>query len=100
MVHAEELAYIFIQNTTILVNENDAKMRKIMCRMWMNFVKFKNPTPKVDETLQNVIWPRTSQRNFIYLNIDKNLTVENANSTIFFWNNLYNKYGEGHFETY
>lgn len=37
---------------------------------------FSNPTPETDELLENVIWPKMTTNNFYYLDIDKNLNIQ------------------------
>ncbi|XP_045467881.1 venom carboxylesterase-6-like [Harmonia axyridis] len=101
VAHTEELGYLFRRNIT--GNEVDDLMRRRMIRLWSNFVKFRNPTPELDDLLQNVTWlPVSSNEDMHYMKIDKELIIsKNPRKNVGnFWTDLYNRYGQPPYDTY
>ncbi|XP_044755964.1 neuroligin-4, Y-linked-like [Coccinella septempunctata] len=100
--HGEELLYLFYHSDEKTPSKSDMDTRERLIRMWTNFAKYHNPTPKVDPVLQNVIWKPVQPSSINYLNIDENLTVlkdPNHNYTQF-WTSIYRNYGVPPFDTY
>ncbi|VEN60665.1 unnamed protein product [Callosobruchus maculatus] len=74
-----------------------------MARMWANFVKDSNPTPQEESLLQNISWePATASNNLTYLNIGDDLVLEEniSEESMQFWDDLYEEYGTGSYDTY
>ncbi|KAJ9593456.1 hypothetical protein L9F63_014985, partial [Diploptera punctata] len=97
--HADELSYLFpfsYANITIKNNTPEYDTSRRIVKMWTNFAKCGNPTPKADPLLQNVIWPPVNST-FPYLNIDSDLSIkENLhNGNYLWWEDLYKKYVQG-----
>lgn len=65
---------------------------------------FRNPTPRRDPLLQNVLWPKIcdSTRKLVYYDINKNITVgQNIPfEAARFWDDIYHKYGTPPYDTY
>ncbi|KAK4879861.1 hypothetical protein RN001_008007 [Aquatica leii] len=103
--HAEEINYLWKTSNSDIATKSDKLIRKQMVKLWTNFAKTENPTPKQDPLLHNVIWPIANKNNTFslkYLNIDKTLTtrINPKWKSFMFWTNLFNKYGNGPFSTY
>ncbi|XP_050507408.1 juvenile hormone esterase [Diabrotica virgifera virgifera] len=102
--HTEDLAYIFDYNKK--GSEEDYLARERTVRLWANFIKYGDPTPKRESLLQNVIWPENSvvekAENLKFLEINNDLTVKGLPNSdkIVFWNNLYRKYARPPYTTY
>ncbi|XP_072386354.1 juvenile hormone esterase-like [Diabrotica undecimpunctata] len=102
--HSEDLAYIFDYN--IKGSEEDYLTRKRVVKLWANFIKYGNPTPKRESLLQNVIWPENSviekAENLEFLEINTDLKMKGIpnDDKILFWNDLYRKYGRPPYSTY
>ncbi|XP_050507406.1 pyrethroid hydrolase Ces2e-like [Diabrotica virgifera virgifera] len=102
--HTEDLGYLFDYNIT--GSNEDYLARERMVRLWTNFIKYGDPTPKRESLLQNVIWPANSvvqkAENLKFLEINKDLKVvglPNADKMLF-WDDLYLRYGRPPYTTY
>ncbi|XP_059055650.1 pyrethroid hydrolase Ces2e-like [Achroia grisella] len=71
--HTEELPYLFDRKT--MFNEEQKLIRDRMTKMWANFVKNGNPTPKVTKLLP-VHWSPVNESR-PYMNIDVNMEMRN-----------------------
>jgi carboxylesterase type B len=102
--HTEELGYLF--DFGIEGSDADYLTRNRMVKLWTNFCKYGNPTPKNDPLLNNVIWPANGQVSSIedlkFLEVDTTLSVTGIpnQSNMLYWDNLYNKYGRPPYSTY
>ncbi|CAG9859838.1 unnamed protein product [Phyllotreta striolata] len=79
VMHAEDLPYMWEQagRNSDLSKFPDADlltMHRIL-KMWTNFVKHFNPTPKPDPLLGNVTWQPTEPSSLRYLNINSTLQM-------------------------
>lgn len=100
--HGDDMFYLFkMKHIDMDVEEQSEcfKVRDKMCRMWTNFAKTNNPTPKNDPELLGIQWDpleRHEQQGLYFpraLNIDKELKMINPlNERMIFWRNLYTKY--------
>ncbi|KAL3266950.1 hypothetical protein HHI36_011100 [Cryptolaemus montrouzieri] len=61
--HIEDMNYIWRRNTASVNNldlslfpENDKMVQKRMLRLYTNFAKYLNPTPKKDPLFENIEW--------------------------------------------
>lgn len=63
---------------------------------------FRNPTPKSDDLLQNITWPKLQSNKFQYLNIDNNLEIKlNPRETFYSkWSELFEKYAVKPYDTF
>ncbi|KAJ8666885.1 hypothetical protein QAD02_008547 [Eretmocerus hayati] len=83
VAHGDDLGYIFhMKIINLLLNPRDPEVtfRKKIARLWSNFAKYGNPTPRraVDDILRGVRWPK-SNKSGAYLVIDDKLVVRNWN---------------------
>ncbi|KAK5650357.1 hypothetical protein RI129_001386 [Pyrocoelia pectoralis] len=62
--HGEELIYLFRNEyVPVTLNREDNVTRYRLLKLWTNFAKTGNPTPKKDDLLENVIWDRSKSIN-------------------------------------
>ncbi|RZC39606.1 COesterase domain containing protein, partial [Asbolus verrucosus] len=84
-------------------SEEDQITQKRLLKIWTNFAKYQNPTPKPTELLQHITWPSISTNDkFFYVDIGDNLTIRNypKKETYQEWEKLYNSLGYNNFDTY
>lgn len=117
--HAEELYYVFLNRSLSEISEPDALTHQRLVRLWSNFIKFgwvlknnvkndnnvnhnRDPTPEVDDLLENITWPAATPTNYVYLNINNSLTIEVNPKEEYFskWENVFDTYGQRPFSTY
>lgn len=77
--HGEECKYIFLEQPVELVSESDGLTHKRLLRMWIDFIKYLNPTPEPNMILQNITWPVATPTDYKYLNINESLSIEKCN---------------------
>ncbi|CAH1119274.1 unnamed protein product [Phaedon cochleariae] len=103
--HTEDLGYVFHfgYNGT----EQDRRVRSQVVRMWTNFAKEGNPTPREDPLLGSVTWQPNGQNlegnnDLVCLDIDAEITtVVNPNkANMEYWSSLYSKHGKPPYDTY
>ncbi|KAG5678134.1 hypothetical protein PVAND_007832 [Polypedilum vanderplanki] len=98
--HADEVFYLFGQrNFDLDFKENSptAVIRSILCKLWTNFAKYNNPTPKNKNPLSfewqpaNNVDKNVTKIDFDYLIIDENFKMEkNVNKRrMDFWREVY-----------
>ncbi|CAG9859837.1 unnamed protein product [Phyllotreta striolata] len=80
VMHAEDLPYMWEQagknsDLSKFPKADQLTMQRIV-KMWTNFVKHFNPTPKADPILDNVTWQPTEPSSFRYLNINATLEMK------------------------
>lgn len=70
-----------------------------LTKLWTNFAKYGNPTPKGADNLLNVLWKPVGRNRLNYLNIDMELSVgENPEAErMEFWDKLYDDYPSAKF---
>lgn len=91
--HGAEIPYIFksfyVDDARLGPDTDYIKTVSRMVRLWTNFAKTGNPTPKFDPLL-GVIWSPVTKDGLRYLNIDKELTMQNdlAKDRVAFWEEL------------
>nr|XP_023028102.1 esterase E4-like [Leptinotarsa decemlineata] len=95
--HADEISHLFkpLVNLPIVEGSEEDSYVKKLVKLWTNFAKFGNPTPKKDVTLDNVIWePVKSDRLDNICDINKTVTItENFESLrVAFWDNMYRNF--------
>ncbi|GLG95959.1 Esterase FE4 [Gryllus bimaculatus] len=78
--HLDELGYLFATpffNVPEVASDSpEALVRKRMVKLWTNFAKTGNPTPKLDPEI-NVKWPPYNVQNAEYLSITDTLSIQN-----------------------
>lgn len=102
--HGDDMFYLFKMKFVDMDVEEETdcfKVRNQMCRMWTNFAKSNNPTPKNDPELVGVTWEPLKQqsRNFTprALDIDKQMKmISPLTDRMSFWRKLYEKYNKNH----
>ncbi|XP_076766541.1 esterase FE4 [Xylocopa sonorina] len=92
VAHGDDLAYLFYSNAFKNLPEPDssaAKMINIMTKLWTNFAKDQNPTPRLDEDI-TVKWEPMGHDNN-YLNINEELKMEKnlMRDKYDYWKNKY-----------
>ncbi|XP_021912901.1 esterase E4-like isoform X2 [Zootermopsis nevadensis] len=91
--HGAEVAYLFkafyVNDDKLDPNTDYMKTVARMVKMWTNFAKTGNPTPKIDPLL-GVTWTPVTKGELNYLNIDKELTMQKdiAKDRVAFWEEL------------
>lgn len=99
--HTEDLGYIFDFGNQ--GSKTDYLVRDRFVRLITNFAKYKNPTPRKDNLLNNFYWPANFVgSNIIQLSItDKLQLVADFNkNNMEFWENIFEKKGNPPFETF
>ncbi|XP_066149995.1 juvenile hormone esterase-like [Euwallacea fornicatus] len=93
VVHTEDLAYLFtFKDIGMNFSKKDLNMAKKITKLYTNFAREGNPTPKKDASLDNVTWPIVIPPKFPYMRIGEQLeqVLENFNDNNFrFWEQLY-----------
>ncbi|XP_074031439.1 pyrethroid hydrolase Ces2e isoform X2 [Leptinotarsa decemlineata] len=80
VAHTSELKYLFggvegaIKDAKDYPKPDQMIMKK-MLKLWSNFIKYQNPTPKQDNLLGNVLWPPVKAGPIQYLMINNTLEV-------------------------
>ncbi|KAJ8984446.1 hypothetical protein NQ317_012510, partial [Molorchus minor] len=101
--HAEDISYIF-RSPVANVTEADEVVSSRMIRMWTNFVKHGNPTPKEDPLLKNITWIATGSNSSAlnYLNIGSELALlkNPFEESMTFYDEIYSEYGDPPYDTY
>lgn len=65
-----------------------------MSKLWTNFAKYGNPSPKEADELLNIEWKPVTKDEWNYLNIDETLStgVNPDAERIAFWDKLYEEF--------
>lgn len=103
VAHTEDVFYIWRRKGIPLPSGVDELTANRLIKIWSNFIKTGNPTPKKEAILDDVIWPAVTLRKSIpYFNIGNNISINYnyRNKQIKFWTNLYRKYGHPPYITY
>ncbi|CAG9839706.1 unnamed protein product [Diabrotica balteata] len=95
--HGGEVPYLWAGAPRREVNEN---LRKAILKWWTNFIKYQNPTPDVDEDLQNGIWSEVKPDAVKYLEIDSQFTVKENPKNYYSIKNLLDLYIRPPYITY
>ncbi|KAJ8925576.1 hypothetical protein NQ315_009416 [Exocentrus adspersus] len=98
--HFEDMVYMW---KVCELNEQDKLVSKRFVKMLSNFAKCGNPTPVMDDILQNVIWPPVNSsdyREYLLIGNDLKILQNYRNSYMEFWDELYEKYCRKPFTTY
>ncbi|KAJ4435620.1 hypothetical protein ANN_18236 [Periplaneta americana] len=98
--HGDEITYLFrVDLLPVTIDEGTPEYQTSLrlARMWANFAKTGNPTPKQDALLNNTKWKPISESDFPYLSIDKNLEIKHdlRNNNPVWWKTLFRKYTSG-----
>ncbi|KAK9888322.1 hypothetical protein WA026_000580 [Henosepilachna vigintioctopunctata] len=106
VAHEEELGYLFNKFGNKSKRKSDYTVRNNMLKLWTNFAKYGNPTPREESRLSNLIWPTVlpMQRSSLkHLDINEILTVRNVmNEQVYinWWENIFNMYAVPPLRTY
>lgn len=101
--HGDDMFYLFKMKFMDLDVEEETdcfKVRDKMCRMWTNFAKDNNPTPRNDPELAGIQWDPVKQHvagTFVprALDIDKNMKMINPlTERMAFWRKLYDRFNK------
>ncbi|XP_074031433.1 juvenile hormone esterase isoform X3 [Leptinotarsa decemlineata] len=80
VAHTAELKYFFegvaghAGDPTDYPESDQLTMKRLLV-LWTNFIKYQNPTPNLNPTLENIVWPRVRGDNIQYLNINHTLEI-------------------------
>lgn len=95
--HADDIFHIFggelVSKVEIEENSREWRMRKIICKLWTNFAKYKNPTPDHDNPL-SFKWLPIDNLNSEYLILNDEFHLQNNHlrERREFWLKIYDKY--------
>lgn len=101
MGHNEDLGYLFDFGFSGTATDYLVQSRYV--RLIANFVKYRNPTPTSESILQDIQWPaNTGNGDIKLLNITDTLEIVSNpyNDNMVFWQNIFNEYGTGSYDTY
>nr|UUB32793.1 carboxylesterase COEA5 [Dendroctonus valens] len=107
--HAEDPKYLFKKVDSSYSNEDLSKFPQSdilthdrLIELWVNFVKYLNPTPELSELLQNVTWPKFTEIDAKYLNIGPQLEVQSNPKNPYYtsWVEFYEKWATKPFTTF
>lgn len=96
--HADDLFYLFNAHSLPAIEPGSLEDRCIerMVRLWTNFAKYGNPTPKAKlDGVINVEWPLATREEIKYLEIANDrfdLGKDPEKERMEFWDRLYEKY--------
>lgn len=99
--HTEDLGYLFDFGNK--GSSADYLVRDRYVRLITNFAKYRNPTPRNDNLLQNVHWPANIGKGDIkQLNITTKLesVTDPYKNNMDFWENIFEKQGVPPFDTF
>ncbi|XP_022817752.1 cholinesterase 2-like [Spodoptera litura] len=97
-IHGDELGYIFDQEIfSKVVTPEDQLMIDRITTLWINFVKYGDPTPTTSELLP-VKWQPITKTSQPYLNLNSDLTFEARpfHARMAFWDLFYKLYRNQH----
>lgn len=102
--HGDDMFYLFKMKFVDLDVEEETecfKVRNKMCRMWTNFAKGNNPTPRNDPELGGVHWEPVQQQKSGFvaraLDIDREIKmITPLGDRMAFWKRLYERFNKGH----
>ncbi|KAH9642996.1 hypothetical protein HF086_013557 [Spodoptera exigua] len=97
-IHGDELGYLFdLEIFSKDVAPEDQLMIDRLTTLWINFVKYGDPTPTTSELLP-IKWEPITKTSQPYLNIDANLTFESRpfHDRMAFWDLFYKLYRNHH----
>ncbi|CAH0553724.1 unnamed protein product [Brassicogethes aeneus] len=105
VAHTEYSTYIWAYNDNDDITsfpESDILTSKRYLTLLTNFAKTMNPTPKEDDMLQNISWPKVEIKNYQYLDIDTDLSVKKnpKEESYTKWVDLYERRGVKPYDTY
>ncbi|XP_050515437.1 juvenile hormone esterase-like isoform X3 [Diabrotica virgifera virgifera] len=102
VVHGEDVSYLLRDNLPF--SKKDLNVRSKLVKMYSNFCKYSKPIPLPTPSLDNADWlPASNTSDQLLFNIDYKIgyTVNpHLKELQFFDNEIYNKYGQGVYDTY
>lgn len=100
--HGEESKYIWTSADFSKYPESDVLTVKRITKLWGNFIKYLNPTPKESELLQNVTWPKFLKNEYKYLDIGSDLDVKTKPKHPYYekWTKFYDEWALRPFTTF
>ncbi|CAH1106974.1 unnamed protein product [Psylliodes chrysocephalus] len=99
----EELGYFWHNATADNLDQfpkEDILTHERVMEMWSQFIKHLNPTGNNSEVLGDFKWPKVAEEDFLYLDINSELTVKSGPKKYFDYSRVYSKYGSEKFDTY
>ncbi|CAH1099298.1 unnamed protein product [Psylliodes chrysocephalus] len=101
--HQEELGYFWHNATADNLNrfpKEDILTHERVMDLWSQFIKHLNPTVNNSEILGDLKWPKVTEEDFLYLDINSELSVKRGPKKYTDWNNIYSKYTNEKLDTY
>lgn len=106
--HADDLFYLFggvlVDKVQIEPDSREAKMRKLLCRLWTNFAKFHDPTPDVGDDFLPFKWkpienlakqkPNEIVYDYLVINNDTKMVRNLNKDRMDFWRNVYKRWNK------
>lgn len=101
--HGDDMFYLFKMKFVDMDVEEDSEcfqVRNKMCRMWTNFAKTSNPTPKNDPELAGIQWDQVEHQQSGQLipralDIDVKMNmITPLRERMSFWRKVFNKYNK------
>ncbi|XP_068899714.1 cholinesterase 2-like isoform X2 [Tenebrio molitor] len=108
ITHGEEIKYIWRMYDKYYDNSDlgkfpmaDRTTQYRIQKIWADFAKYLNPTPRKSDLLQGIQWPKVTDE-FQYVDILENLEIKRdpKNQTYLGWEEIYNSLGYDDFDTY
>jgi carboxylesterase type B len=100
--HGEDLIYLFRQALTYSAKDQDVRAKLI--RLWTNFAKTWNPTPRREALLNNVIWPvvnpNSNDLDYVWLNGTISLDKNPDQEAYQFYETVFNQFGDQSYSTF
>ncbi|XP_028141394.2 esterase E4 isoform X1 [Diabrotica virgifera virgifera] len=95
--HGDELPLLYDFNSIRPVeppNSLDILVRKRLVKLWVNFIKYGNPTPEEDPLLLNITWQKMTPTANNYFNIDAKVDLKKNMTYFNEWLEKVDKYFE------
>lgn len=99
----EELGYFWHNATADNLDQfpkGDIVTHERVMDLWSQFIKYLNPTAYNSQVLGDFKWPKVAEENFLYLDINSNLSVKRGPKKFTDWNRIYSKYTTEKLDTY
>ncbi|KAJ8950572.1 hypothetical protein NQ318_015705 [Aromia moschata] len=103
--HSGDYMYQWAQGNQSNVHvfpDSDVLTHERFMKLFTDFSKYLNPTPEESELIQNLIWPKYTEDEPYYLDIDTELSIKESprGESYSKWLEVYETYGVQPFDTY
>ncbi|XP_045489150.1 juvenile hormone esterase-like isoform X1 [Pieris rapae] len=90
--HGDDLGYLFKMTCLEKTSDSDQLLVDRMVKMWTDFAKYGDPTPKTSNLLPVKWVPTTKQRKYLIIDTVMRMDDTLLHDRIKFWRNLYKTY--------